>query len=183
MHCQNGTIQAAAPTTSTPHKSRTRVPTTAPSAFNPSSSSNRAFPSTSTTPHRRRRSSVLQTAPTSPAKYKSTAPETSVESAIGRMKILSIASTPSPHKNQQSRWSLSSEETIETVPRKSGESVRSKFSLKSRKSEERERGRPALEELMQVDQEEVPPVPKMPYTPRRMNALRRFLTPKKKQPG
>jgi hypothetical protein len=101
------------------------------------------------------------------------------------MKILSIASTPSPHKTQQSRWSLSSEETVETVPRKSGESVRSKFSLKSRKSEERdkERGRPVLEELMQLDLEEVPPVPKMPYTPRRMNALRRFLTPKKKQAG
>jgi hypothetical protein len=64
--------------------------------------------------------------------------------------------------------------------------------MKSRKSEDRDKGRPAMEDLMEVDQEQVPPVPKMPegqaaarapYTPRRMNALRRFLTPKKKQAG
>lgn len=78
---------------------------------------------------------------------------------------------------------MSSEETIETAPRRSGETVRSKLSgvvsLKSRKSEEK--NRPGMEELMDIDP--VPPVPKMtrPVTPSRLAKLRNMLTPKKKQ--
>ena len=98
------------------------------------------------------------------------------------MRQLKVAYTPSPHK-QQSRWSMSSEETVETVPRRSGESVRSKLSgvvsLRTRKSEEK--NRPGMEELMDIDP--VPPVPKMtrPVTPSRLAKLRNMLTPKKKQ--
>lgn len=142
-------------------------------------------PSAFTKPHQRqsspvrKRSSILNTAPTSPAKYKSASAEIALENG---MRQLRVAYTPSPSK-QQSRWSMSSEETIETAPRRSGESVRSKLSgvvsLRSRKSEEK--NRPVMEELMDLDP--VPPVPKMtrPVTPSRLAKLRNMLTPKKKQ--
>jgi len=148
-----------------------RTPKTGPSAFTrPQQRQNSPV---------RKRSSILDSAPTSPAKYKAPPADIALENG---MRQLRVAYTPSPNK-QQSRWSMSSEETIETAPRRSGESVRSKLSgvvsLKSRKSEEK--SRPAMEELMEVDP--VPPVPKMtrPVTPSRLAKLRNMLTPKKKQ--
>ena len=149
-----------------------RTPRTAPSAF----TRPQIRPTTSPV---RRRSSILNSAPTSPAKYKAPSAELALENGMRQLKV---AYTPSPNK-QQSRWSMSSEETVEIAPRRSGESVRSKLSgvvsLKSRKSEEK--NRPGMEESMDIDP--VPPVPKMtrPVTPSRLAKLRNMLTPRKKQ--
>ena len=151
------------------------------------------------TPGRRRRSSILTSGSTSPSKYKTSSTNQSVDAALeGVMRSLkkmsTFSHTPSPQK-QQSRWSISSDETERSAPhaqpRPSMDSVRSKISgamsIRSRKSEERLR--PSMDELMEVDGEEVPPVPCMPTrqvpaiptTPKRLRGLRRLLTPKKKQ--
>lgn len=151
------------------------------------------------TPSRRRKSSILTTGSTSPSKYKTSSANQSVDAALeGVMRSLkkmsTFAHTPSPQK-QQSRWSISSDETErsapQAMPRPSMDSVRSKISgamsIGSRKSEERMR--PNMNELMEVDGEEVPPVPclpasrtpAIPTTPKRLRGLRRLLTPKKKQ--
>lgn len=151
------------------------------------------------TPSRRRKSSILTTGSTSPSKYKTSSTNQSVDAALeGVMRSLkkmsTFSHTPSPQK-QQSRWSISSDETERSapMPRPSVDSVRSKISgamsIRSRKSEERLR--PCMDELMEIDGEEVPPVPSMPTrqipaipaTPRRLRGLRKLLTPKKRQPG
>lgn len=151
------------------------------------------------TPGRRRKSSILTTGSTSPSKYKTSSSNQSVDAALeGVMRSLkkmsTFSHTPSPQKQQQSRWSISSDETERSapMPRPSMDSVRSKISgamsIRSRKSEERMR--PSMDELIEVDGEEVPPVPCMPTrqipaiptTPKRLRGLRKLLTPKKRQP-
>lgn len=169
-----------------------------PTAFN--HTPKKAVSSTShTTPHRRRRSSVLtsNSNTTSPSKYKTSAIDQSVDTALDNvmrsLKKISMnhTTTPSPIKRQQSRWSLSSSdtETEASQPRPSMDSVRSKISgaisIRSRKSEERLR--PSMDELLMDVDGDVPPVPSrpilppVPTTPRRLRGLRKLLTPKKKQ--
>jgi hypothetical protein len=192
LQCQNQQAEQSLPSSSSRYTTNTRPtlpPRTpkahgAPSAF----SRNHHRPATSSSATHRRQSSILNAVPTSPAKYKTSLADIALENGMRQLRVSAcMTSTPSPSK-QQSRWSSSSEETIETAPRRSGESVRSKLSgvvsLRSRKSEERMR--PNMEELMDVDP--VPPVPKMPeyrapVTPGRLAKLRSMLTPKKKQAG
>jgi hypothetical protein len=175
MHCQNGQVKVKQFPSSIPTSTNTNK-RNAPSAFNK--------PNPTTTSPRRRRSSILNSAPSSPQKYKSPSADIALENGMRLLRI-SHTTAPSPSK-QQSRWSLSSEETIETVPRRSGESVRSKLSgvvsLRSRKSEDK--ARPGMEELINLDP--IPPVPRMPeyrapVTPGRLAKLRNLLTPKKRQ--
>jgi hypothetical protein len=88
---------------------------------------------------------------------------------------------------EQSRWSSSTEGSDdEWRPRKSGESVRSRLTIKSKKSARSLKSRKSEDtERMEVEETDVPPVP-APVTPSRgrrvvQGLVRRLgLTPKKK---
>ena len=143
----------------------------------------------------------------SPRKVKMGGPDGGVERALDNvMRSLKGMAMGTPRWGEQaeSRWSSSSEGSVDTMtqsdesggfwrPRKSGESTRSKITLRSVKSNgtlrstwSRKKGRKSEdEERMEVD-EAVPPVPD-PVTPRRSRRMLEGLakslglTPRKKK--
>ena len=172
-----------------------------------SSPPKRLGPSTSPlkTPSRRRRSSIIHTTPssTSPRVYKHAGADGGVERALDDlMKSLRIMAMGTPRQDipspqrQQSRWSLSSEESMAETeesgfwrPRKSGESTRSRATIgtiRSQKSSKSRKSRKSEDTYRMEVEEDIPPVPVTPATPGRRKrmmeglAKRLGLTPRKK---